>query len=61
MLPGTVKKPTNSMARKSQFTDLSFKKGKYVFFLKSVKIGVHSRMKVAGPATRALVFSVTRP
>ena len=62
MLPGTVKKPTNSMARKSQFTDLSFKKGKYDFFFKkSVKIGVHSRMKVAGPATCALVFSVTRP
>ena len=34
MLPGTVKKPTNSMARKSQFTDLSFKKGKYDFFFK---------------------------
>ena len=33
-VPGTVRKPTNSMVRKSQFTDLTFKKGKYDFFLK---------------------------
>ena len=62
-VPGTVRKPTNSMVRKSQFTDLTFKKGKYDFFLKDVKIRVHSRMKVAGPATCALVTrsSVIRP
>ena len=59
-VPGTVRKPTNSIARKSQFTDLTFKKEKYDFFFKTVKIGVHSRMKVAVPATCALVFSVTR-
>ena len=47
------------MARKSQFRDLTVKKGKYDFLVTS-RIGVHRRMKVGGPAACALAVSVTR-
>ena len=47
------------MARKSQFRDLTLKKGKYDFLV-TVRIGVHRRMKVGGPAACTPAVSVTR-
>lgn len=61
-VPGKVRKPTNSAARKSRIRDLTSKKENMNFLVtvRTVRIGVHRRMKVAGQAACALAVSVTR-